>query len=155
MASIRYRIEQGFEQFAHFIYRNRIKTIIVMLILIAAVVSQIPKITIDTSMEGFLHEDDPALLAYNRFRDQFGRDEVVILAIKPPRIFDRKFFQKLQALHQDLEESQTDHLGEIWAQQLPGLPIEGGDFLYRIKSAAETFERVAKESELATRASIF
>ncbi len=105
MASIRYRIERGFEQFAHIIYRNRIKTVIVMLILIAAVVSQIPKITLDTSMEGFLHEDDPALLAYNRFRDQFGRDEVVILTIKPPRIFDRKFFQKLQALHEDLEEN--------------------------------------------------
>jgi len=105
MASIRYRIEQSFEQFAHIIYRNRIKTVIVMLILIAAVVSQIPKITIDTSMEGFLHEDDPALLAYNRFRDQFGRDEVVILAIKPSNIFDPIFFQKLQALHHDLEDN--------------------------------------------------
>jgi hypothetical protein len=29
------------------------------------------------------------------------------------------------------------------------MPIEGGDLLYRIKSIAETFERVAKESELA------
>jgi hypothetical protein len=28
------------------------------------------------------------------------------------------------------------------------MPFEGGDLLYRIKSAAETFERVAKESEL-------
>ena len=30
-------------------------------------------------------------------------------------------------LHQDLEESDIDHLGEIWAIQLPGFPIEGGD----------------------------
>jgi general secretion pathway protein K len=30
-------------------------------------------------------------------------------------------------LHQDLEDSQTDHLGEIWAIELPGLPIEGGE----------------------------
>lgn len=29
------------------------------------------------------------------------------------------------------------------------MPFEGGDLRYRIKSAAETFERVAKESELA------
>lgn len=28
------------------------------------------------------------------------------------------------------------------------MPFEGGDLHYRIKSAAETFERVAKESEL-------
>ena len=30
-------------------------------------------------------------------------------------------------LRQDLEDSQTDHLGEIWAAELPGLPIEGGE----------------------------
>jgi hypothetical protein len=31
------------------------------------------------------------------------------------------------------------------------LPAEGGEFLYRIKSKAETFERIAKESELTGR----
>jgi general secretion pathway protein K len=30
-------------------------------------------------------------------------------------------------LGQDLEDSETDHLGEIWATELPGLPIEGGE----------------------------
>jgi general secretion pathway protein K len=30
-------------------------------------------------------------------------------------------------LRQDLEDSETDHLGEIWAVELPGLPIEGGE----------------------------
>ena len=43
----------------------------------AVFVSQIPKIQLDTSTEGFLHDDDPALQAYNVFRDQFGRDEVI------------------------------------------------------------------------------
>lgn len=33
----------------------------------------------------------------------------------------------INILHQDLEDSQTDHLGEIWATELPGLPIEGGE----------------------------
>jgi hypothetical protein len=35
------------------------------------------------------------------------------------------------------------------------MPFEGGDLLYRIKSAAETFERVAKESELAPLPNLF
>ena len=30
-------------------------------------------------------------------------------------------------LHQDLQDSETDHLGEIWAFDIPGFPIEGGD----------------------------
>ena len=28
-------------------------------------------------------------------------------------------------LHEDLQDSETDHLGEIWAIQLPGFPIDG------------------------------
>lgn len=30
-------------------------------------------------------------------------------------------------LRQDLEDGETDHLGEIWASDLPPLPIDGGD----------------------------
>jgi len=30
-------------------------------------------------------------------------------------------------LRQDLEDNQTDHLGEIWASELPGFPIDGGE----------------------------
>jgi len=30
-------------------------------------------------------------------------------------------------LRQDLEDSDADHLGEIWASELPGLPIDGGE----------------------------
>jgi general secretion pathway protein K len=33
----------------------------------------------------------------------------------------------INILHQDLEDSQTDHLGEIWASNLPGLPLENGE----------------------------
>lgn len=33
----------------------------------------------------------------------------------------------INILHQDLENSETDHLGEIWATNLPGLPLENGE----------------------------
>ena len=99
MSRIRNRIERGFEHLALAIYRNRLKTLAVMGILIAALISQIPNITIDTSTEGFLHENDPALVAYNQFRDQFGRDEVIIIAIEPTEVFDLGFLGKLRRLH--------------------------------------------------------
>lgn len=104
MGITRYRIEKGFERFAHTIYRNRIKTIILVFFITGLIVSQIPKITIDTSMEGYLHEDDPALLDYNAFRDQFGRDEVIIVALQQPDVFDLKFLETLASLHVELEE---------------------------------------------------
>jgi hydrophobe/amphiphile efflux-3 (HAE3) family protein len=105
MKNFRNRIEAWFEIYAHVIYRNRIKTIVIMLVLTAAMVSQIPKITIDTSTEGFLHTDDPALVAYNDFRDQFGRDEVIIIAIKSADIFSKRFLETIQKLHEELEEN--------------------------------------------------
>ncbi|MBW2412713.1 MAG: MMPL family transporter, partial [Deltaproteobacteria bacterium] len=104
MANIRNRIEKWFEAYAQFICRHRVKTIIITLLITAVWVSQIPGIELDTSTEGFLHDEDPALLAYNSFRDQFGRDEVIIIAIKPPDIFTQSFLKKLKALHEALEE---------------------------------------------------
>ena len=104
MKNFRNRIEAWFVTYAQVICRNRIKTIVITLVLTAALISQIPKITIDTSTEGFLHTDDPELLAYNHFRDQFGRDEVIIIAIKSADIFSQKFLEKIQKLHEELEE---------------------------------------------------
>ena len=105
MNNFRNRIEAWFERYAHVVFHHRLKTIVIMLILTGALASQIPRITIDTSTEGFLHAEDPVLLAYNDFRDQFGRDEMVIVAIQSSRIFSQAFLEKLQQLHEELEET--------------------------------------------------
>jgi general secretion pathway protein K len=49
-----------------------------------------------------------------------GRDQAVQVALGAESWV-------ISLLHQDLEESETDHLGELWASELPGLPIEGGE----------------------------
>ena len=105
MSTIRRRIEKWFEHLAHLIYRHRILTLMIMLAVSIALIAQIPKISIDTSTEGFLHDADPALLAYNKFRDQFGRDEVVIIAIKTREVFDIEFLKNLKALHEELADT--------------------------------------------------
>ena len=105
MPTIRERIESRFESFGHLIYRNRLITLLVMLVVIAGMVSQLPKARIDTSTEGFLHENDPALMDYNAFREQFGRDELVIIAVKSPNIFSLGFLERLKELHEDLEKN--------------------------------------------------
>ena len=42
-------------------------------------------------------------------------------------------------LHQDQEDSQTDHLGEIWASELPGLPIDGGELFGSVEDLQGRF----------------
>ncbi len=105
MSRIRARIETGFETLGRSLYRHPLITLILMAVFIAATISQIPKITVDTSTEGFLHENDPALKAYNAFRDQFGRDEMAIVAVETDDIFDPDFLKKLRRLHVELRDN--------------------------------------------------
>jgi general secretion pathway protein K len=42
-------------------------------------------------------------------------------------------------LKQDLQDSQTDHLGEIWARPLPPLPIDGGSVEGRLEDMQGRF----------------
>lgn len=76
-----------------------------MLALVAAFAFQVPKITIDMTMEVFLHEDDPSLIDCKAFKDQFGRDQRIVIALSPPDVFDEKFLIHLKKLHHDLEEN--------------------------------------------------
>jgi predicted RND superfamily exporter protein len=103
--NIRRRIEAGLETFGHLVYHHHWKVLLLMLILAGSLISQLPKLTMDTSTEGFLHPDDPTLLQYNRFREQFGRDEMVVIAIQAEKVFEQEFLQKLLALHRELEDN--------------------------------------------------
>lgn len=101
---LRQRIERGFIAFGHFIYRYPWLAILAILLLVVGLVSQIPTIKMDTSTEGFLHKTDPTLLAYDAFRQQFGRDELILLTVEAPSVFNRAFLEKLRRLHDELRD---------------------------------------------------
>jgi predicted RND superfamily exporter protein len=79
---------------------------------VAALAAQIPKLEIDTSVEGFIEEDDPARIAYNEFREQFGREDAAVLAIRTDEVFRFEFLERLRALHEELED-ELPHLDEV------------------------------------------
>ncbi len=110
--SMRSKCETHFEKLGRWIFRNPIKTLLIALILTGALCSQILKMTMDTSAQGMLYENDPIRLAYNDFREQFGSDEMVIIAIKPPSVFETSFLTKLLSFHNALEE-EVPYLKEV------------------------------------------
>jgi len=112
VSGIRNRIETWFENLAVIIFDNRYKTLFVMLAIVSAFASQLPKITLDTTMEGFLHKDDPSLVDYEAFKDQFGRDQMLVIALSPPDVFDMDFLAGLKKLHDELIEK-VPHLEDI------------------------------------------
>jgi hydrophobe/amphiphile efflux-3 (HAE3) family protein len=143
ISDIRHRVERSFEGFGRFVYRNRIKTLLVMLVIVTGMVSQLPKVRIDTSTEGFLHEKDPALMQYNAFRDQFGRDEMVLIAIKPRDIFDLKFLRKLEAFHNDLVAN-VPHMDDI-TSLINARNTRGAQDRLIVEDLLETFPKNAKD----------
>ena len=112
MSTIRTRIDSGFESFGRAIYRNRMKTLLFMAVLIAGLLSQLPKLTTDTSNEGYFRTDDPVLVDYHAFKEQFGSEEMIVLAIKPPEVFDLGFLARLRELHEALEK-EVPYLDEV------------------------------------------
>ena len=108
----RYRTERKLEDFSDFVFNNRKKIIVVILLLVVAVGTQLRHLTMDTSTEGFLHESDPMRLAYDEFRDQFGRDEKLLVAVKTKDVFDLDFLKKLEKLHKRLE-SELPYIEEV------------------------------------------
>jgi len=108
----RIAIERGFVSFAGQLIRWKWASLVIVLVLTALLLSNLPKLTIDTSNEGFLRADDPILLDYNGFREQFGREEVVLISLRPADLFAPNFLGKLKQFHNDLED-QVPHLDEV------------------------------------------
>ncbi|MDB2589629.1 efflux RND transporter permease subunit [Candidatus Thioglobus sp.] len=109
----RHRTERKFESFSDLIFTNSKKTIFAILLLVAAFGSQLPNLTMDTSTEGFLHKTDSMRVAYDEFRDQFGRDEKLLVAIKTSNVFDLNFLKKLEKLHVRLENELTPYITDV------------------------------------------
>ena len=99
------KVEHKFEHISDFIYDNRIKVILAVFALVIVFASQMKHLSVDTSTEGFLHETDPLRIEYDKFKDQFGRDEKVLIAIQSDNIFTIKFLNKLNKLHKELENN--------------------------------------------------
>ena len=97
------KLENLMGRFGSFIHDNPFTILLILVLMLAFPLSHVPQIKMDTSTEGFMHEDDPVLITYDKFRHQFGRDERVLLAIKSDTIFSLETLTTLRALHRELE----------------------------------------------------
>jgi predicted RND superfamily exporter protein len=110
--ALRRRIETAFEHWGHVAVRHPWRIIFGMALLPCALVFQLPRVRVETSIEHFLDEGHPAQIAYNAFRDRYGRDELILLGLQAPDVFDLEFLERLRSLHDALEE-EVPHLDEV------------------------------------------
>ena len=107
--TVRDRVELGFESWGRFVVRHRWWVLFGSLLF---TLGWIPDITFDNSTESFLLERDPASKRYREFRQQFGQDDHLMLAISPPEVFDFEFLARLRVLH-DALQSEVPYIQEV------------------------------------------
>jgi predicted RND superfamily exporter protein len=104
------RIEARFESWGRFVVSRPIPILIASLALVLICSAGLSRVRVDVTFEAFLQPDDSVLVAYDRFRAQFGRDERIIVAAEPAYgtasgdVFDLAFLERLKALHEAIEE---------------------------------------------------
>lgn len=96
-------VEAGFSRWGRFVVRHRVGAVLLSLVATGWLVSHLPELEIDNSTESFLRTDAPNVLLYNAFRDQFGRDDKVVIAIEGGDLFELGFLERLRDLHEALE----------------------------------------------------
>lgn len=85
-------------------WRHPFVTILLVLLGIGGLASQVPRIAFENDVDRYLKNDDPVRVAYDALREQFGRDDMLYIAITPPEVFDPGFLETLRALHERLED---------------------------------------------------
>jgi hypothetical protein len=75
-------------------------------------VMDLGQLRMDVTTEAFLHHNDPSLVNYLSFKEQFGSDDLIIIGIETDQVFNMDFLQKLKQLHRELE-GKVPHLDDI------------------------------------------
>lgn len=79
-------------------------SLLLILLEFGLLLSQLPRLQVDTSAESFLHKNAKAIVDYDKFRAEFGRDEFFIVAISGQDVFTLDFLAALRDFHEALEQ---------------------------------------------------
>ena len=99
------KIEKGFQHLGVRVIRYRWAILLLTVVVAGLAITQLPKLSIATSVENLFPRNDEILTDYQGFRSQFGRDEEIVLLISSPNIFNLEFLTTLKQFHEDLENS--------------------------------------------------
>ena len=112
------RAEPVFEVWARFIIAHPLRVLLPSLAITLFAIAGLVWLRVDVTFESFLEQDDPVLIAYEKFADTFGRDERIVISAEPgvasgpAGVFERRFLERLRDFHRALEE-RVPHLEEL------------------------------------------
>lgn len=98
------RVESRFGRLAVHIYDHPLKYLLGVLVVTVLLASQLKHIYFDTSTEGFLSPHHPSIQLYNAFREEFGRDELIVVGVKTDNILDLQFLATFREIFNTLAQ---------------------------------------------------
>ena len=139
------KIEKGFQYLGISVIRYRWAILLMTVVVAGLAATQLPKLSIATSVESMFTRHDQILADYQRFRSQFGRDEDIVLLISSADIFSLEFLTTLKQFHEDLENS-LPLLKEV--RSLANAPyIEPADSGVPVRGFLDNLPRTGKDAQ--------
>lgn len=86
-----------------FFYDHAWLALLLLLLTAAAAISQLPRVNLDTSVEGLLGRDSVSYQEYSRFVQQFGHDWFITITIEADDVLAPVVLEKLRQLHTEIE----------------------------------------------------
>jgi len=96
-------VEGSFQKFAGAIYGHPFLALLAATAVFCGSAAGLGQLRLDTSMLNLFHEDDPTRVAFEEFQELFGSDDVIIVLLEPPDVFDAEFLAQLRGLHSTLD----------------------------------------------------
>ncbi len=107
------RVERAITGYCTWAFRHPWLALALLLAVFLPLASQLPKLQRDGSIEGFFKAGDPQLVAYDKFRRQFGQDGQIVVGVSTEgSVFEPDFIDRLSALHHALQ-AEVPHLEDI------------------------------------------
>ncbi|MFW6348582.1 MAG: efflux RND transporter permease subunit, partial [Cyclonatronaceae bacterium] len=93
------------ERLADFILAHQKPIIAITVLLVMASVYPVLNVKADFSLEGFFPEDDPTIDNYERFSEEYGRDDnAIVIGVSSDDVLDEAFLGTLQDMSNELAE---------------------------------------------------
>lgn len=106
MKDWQHKIENKLYHLGHKIYTYKYLVLVLCIAFVIALGLNLKKLTMDTSIEGFLHTNDKDLIAYESFKEQFGKDDKVVVTIEAKdTIFTHSILASIKKLHDELSKN--------------------------------------------------
>jgi predicted RND superfamily exporter protein len=136
---LRRRVEAVFERWGRRVAHHPRIALLASLLVFGAFALTLPALEIDTSSDVFLNADDQIRVTFDSYRAQFGQEDIILIAVEPPEVFDLPFLERLRSLHHDLER-EVPQLAEITSLVNVRYTYGAGDELI-VEDLLETWPR--------------